>query len=343
MKLVSPITLRKRGVLGMNSRNINYVGRCNPRELYPLVDNKLKTKQAAMEHGMAVPKLFGVLSIQRDVKRLAEILGDLGEFVIKPAQGSGGKGILVIEGRSGDSFTKSSGATLDLGELEYHASNILSGVYSLGGRPDTAMIEALINFDEQLARYSYEGVPDIRVIVYRGIPVMAMLRCATHASDGKANLHQGAVGVGLDMGTGFSLYAVQNGERIASHPDTGQAFDALYIPHWRKVLELAAGCTYTLTEVGRGRFTAISMLAVRRAAAGPSATRSGSPGSIWPPSRARHTACRTSSGGGALRSGRAGMIPATQARSAARSSACHGAEMNTLVGPPTSPYSAGRS
>jgi alpha-L-glutamate ligase-like protein len=249
MKLVSPITLRKRGVLGMNSRNINYVGRCNPRELYPLVDNKLKTKQAAMEHGMAVPKLFGVLSIQRDVKRLAEILGDLGEFVIKPAQGSGGKGILVIEGRSGDSFTKSSGATLDLGELEYHASNILSGVYSLGGRPDTAMIEALINFDEQLARYSYEGVPDIRVIVYRGIPVMAMLRCATHASDGKANLHQGAVGVGLDMGTGFSLYAVQNGERIASHPDTGQAFDALYIPHWRKVLELAAGC-HEMTGLG---------------------------------------------------------------------------------------------
>lgn len=249
MKLVSPKTLRKRGVLGMNSRNINYVGRCNPRELYPLVDNKLKTKQAAMEHGMAVPKLFGVLSIQRDVKRLAEILGDLGEFVIKPAQGSGGKGILVIESREQDRFTKSSGGALDLEDLEYHCSNILSGIYSLGGRPDVAMIEALINFDVQLSRFSYEGVPDIRVIVYRGVPVMAMLRCATHASDGKANLHQGAVGVGLDIKSGFSLHAVQNGQRIARHPDTGQAFDALYIPHWRQVLDLAAGC-FEMTGLG---------------------------------------------------------------------------------------------
>jgi len=104
------------------------------------------------------------------------------------------------------------------------------------------MIEALIDFDPYLKEYSYEGVPDIRVIVYQGVPVMAMMRCATHASDGKANLHQGAVGVGLDMKTGRSLRAVQRGEVVDRHPDLGTPFDQLCIPKWRDVLELASRC-----------------------------------------------------------------------------------------------------
>ena len=57
----------------------------------------------------------------------------------------------------------------------------------------------------------YEGVPDIRIVVFNGYPVMAMLRLATHASDGKANLHQGAVGVGLALDSGRCLNAVQYG------------------------------------------------------------------------------------------------------------------------------------
>ena len=104
------------------------------------------------------------------------------------------------------------------------------------------MIEALIDFDPSLARFSYEGVPDIRVIAFRGVPVMAMMRCATHASDGKANLHQGAVGVGLDIGSGAAVRAVQHGELVEIHPDTQAVFATLTIPHWERVLDLAASC-----------------------------------------------------------------------------------------------------
>ena len=71
---------------------------------------------------------------------------------------------------------------------------------------------------------------------------MAMMRCATHASDGKANLHQGAVGVGLDIGTGQSLHAVQYNRIINQHPDSGIGFADLAIPHWQQVLDLAASC-----------------------------------------------------------------------------------------------------
>ena len=78
---------------------------------------------------------------------------------------------------------------------------------------------------------------------------MAMLRCSTHASDGRANLHQGAIGVGIDLATGCSLNAVQHDRLIAEHPDTGKSFAELKIPGWDQILELAAGC-YEMTELG---------------------------------------------------------------------------------------------
>jgi alpha-L-glutamate ligase-like protein len=85
-------------------------------------------------------------------------------------------------------------------------------------------------------------VPDIRIIVFRGYPVMAMLRLATHASDGKANLHQGAVGVGLDLENGSCLNAVQFAEKLSCHPDTGRPLKDISIANWREILLLAARC-----------------------------------------------------------------------------------------------------
>lgn len=249
MKFISPGELRRLGVLGMNSRNVNYIGATNERHRFPLVDDKLKTKRLAQDHGMRVPKLFGVLAIQHEIQSLEKTLEGLDRFVIKPAHGSGGKGILVVSERRGHEFVKSSGTVINLRDVKRHTSNILSGLYSLGGRSDVAMIEDMIVFDPLLSDFSYEGVPDIRVIVYRGFPVMAMMRCATHASDGKANLHQGAVGVGLDIETGFSVCAVQNNARVDRHPDTGIGFDNLQLPHWQEILNLACGC-YEMTGLG---------------------------------------------------------------------------------------------
>ncbi|WP_175580213.1 alpha-L-glutamate ligase-like protein [Kineobactrum sediminis] len=242
IRLVSPATLRRLGILGMNGRNITYIGGNNPRRNYQLVDNKLLTKQAAIERSIAVPELYGVIDHQFQIDGMLEQLEGRSAFVIKPVQGSGGKGILVITARDGDRFIKSSGAVISAHDLRRHTSNILAGLHSLGGRNDFAMIEALIDFNPALAEYSYEGVPDIRVIVFRGVPVMAMMRCATHTSDGKANLHQGAVGVGIDIATGRSIAAVQKGSLVTHHPDTGACFKSLHLPDWEIILDLAASC-----------------------------------------------------------------------------------------------------
>ena len=233
----------------MNQRNFGLVSKYNPRHLYPLVDDKLKTKLLAQVAGITVPKLLGTLHYQHDVKKLGKILSAYQQFVIKPVKGSGGKGILVITERDQNFYFKPSGQGITLSEIERHVSNIISGLHSLGGKPDTVMIESLIQLDPVFADYSYEGIPDIRIIVLKGYPIMAMLRLTTHKSDGKANLHQGAVGVGIDIGTGQALHAVQFGDPILHHPDTHKTFADLVIPQWDKMLSLAAAC-YEITKMG---------------------------------------------------------------------------------------------
>jgi len=249
MLITTPGRLHKRKIIGMNKRNVIYIGQNNKRQFYPRVDDKLKTKVLAQKAGISVPRLIGVARYQSHAKMLKDFLADEPAFVIKPSKGSGGKGILVIVGHDGEHWLKPSGEKVDERSLRRHVSDILSGLFSLGGKPDVAMIEELVNFSDVFDGFSFEGVPDIRIIVYKGYPVMAMTRLSTRASDGKANLHQGAVGVGIDIGTGLALNAVQNGRPITTHPDTGKNLHELKVPGWPRFLELAAQA-YEMTELG---------------------------------------------------------------------------------------------
>ena len=244
-----PRELRDKGLIGMNQRNIRYIARYNDRRRYPLVDDKLQTKLLAAEHDITSPKLIGVVRSQFEVKQVAEMVEPHGGFAIKPSKGSSGKGILVIERRDGDEYIKPSGARITREDIERHVSNILSGLYSLGGSPDAALIEELILFDERFADYTHEGVPDIRVIVFKGYPVMSMMRLSTAASDGKANLHQGAVGLGLDIGSGAAVKAVQFDRPCHVHPDTGRDLFSLRVPDWDVLLHLSARC-YEMVNLG---------------------------------------------------------------------------------------------
>ena len=241
--------LRQRGVMGINQRNAEFMLPYNPRNLYPLVDDKLLTKRLAEKAGINVPELYGVVEIERQVRDLPSLLVNHREFVIKPSQGSGGKGIIVIGGRTRNGYRKTNGVQLGEQELQHHASNILSGMYSLGGRPDKALIESRVQFDPVFEAISYLGVPAVRIIVFLGVPVMAMVRLPTRASDGKANLHQGAIGAGIDVATGRTLSAVWYNDVVDEHPDTGNPVRGVVIPQWSRLLELASQC-YELTGLG---------------------------------------------------------------------------------------------
>lgn len=250
-RVASPFALSSLGVMGMNQRNINYIGSYNRRSLFPVVDDKLITKRLAEAWGVKTPVLIGTVQSQQDIQHLPALVKSFPGFCIKPSHGSGGKGILIIReyDQANGVFVKSSGQELDLHALRRHLSNILAGLFSLGGRPDIALLEELIHGDSVFADYSFEGVPDIRVIVFQGFPVMCMLRLSTSASEGRANLHQGAVGVGLCLRTGRAVRAVQYNLPVQFHPDTGKLLSGIRVPHWNEVLELAASC-YEMSGLG---------------------------------------------------------------------------------------------
>ena len=68
----NPLDLFSYGIMGMNQRNVSYIGRYNKRRLYPLVDNKLKTKQMAIAHGVTTPTLLGAVKNQVDAQNILE-------------------------------------------------------------------------------------------------------------------------------------------------------------------------------------------------------------------------------------------------------------------------------
>ena len=244
--MLNPLAIARRldaiGLLGINRRNAGYVLQYNPRRNYPRVDDKLLTKKLAIAAGLPVPDLYAVVREEHQIAELHATLAQRGSFVVKPAHGSGGDGILVVTGRKGDRYRRSSGNLMPRGEFDHHLSNGLSGLYSLGGQPDHLLVEYRVQFDPVFENVSYKGVPDIRIIVFLGVPVMAMIRLPTRQSDGKANLHQGAIGVGIDLPTGTTRRGVFGTEVVREHPDTEHPLVGLALPHWDDLLEMSARC-----------------------------------------------------------------------------------------------------
>ena len=242
-------SLKQRGIMGINRRNADYILKYNSRRFYPIVDDKIITKKKALEAGIHVPDLYGIIETEQGIKKLAQIIENHKDFVVKPAQGAGGDGILVIADRFEGRFKTVSGRAITYGELEYQISSILTGMYSLAGGRDRALIEYRVKPDPVFKSISFEGVPDIRIIVLLGYPVMAMLRLPTRQSNGKANLHQGAIGVGVDLATGITLRGSWLNEKITRHPDTDNLVDGIQLPQWPEFMLLATRC-YKLCQLG---------------------------------------------------------------------------------------------
>jgi alpha-L-glutamate ligase-like protein len=167
------------------------------------------------------------------------LLGGREDFVLKPNRGSAGRGVLVVVGRDGRHFLRAGGERLRAEALRQHLSDTLSGMYSLGARPDWALVQQRVRLHPAFESVSYRGIPDVRVILYRNEPAMAMLRLPTRESGGRANLHQGGLGTGIDLDTGLTHRAVQHDRAVAVHPDTGRPVVGLRVPSWDEVLTLS--------------------------------------------------------------------------------------------------------
>jgi alpha-L-glutamate ligase-like protein len=241
--------LKELGILGMNRRNTECILDHNPRSLFPLVDDKLRMRDLCVRIGVPTPKVYGSIAYHSMLRNLANHLDGRDDFVIKPNCGSAGRGVLVIVGRSGNDFLRHNGEHLPLEKIRQHLSDILSGMYSLGGRPDQAILQQRVCLHPAFAPIAYKGIPDIRVILYRNEPAMAMLRLPTRASNGRANLHQGGIGTGVDLDTGRTNHAVLRNRFVECHPDTGVPVVGMQVPFWPEVLHMSRRVAQ---EVGLG-------------------------------------------------------------------------------------------
>lgn len=225
----------------MNARNRNYIRPENSPAALHLADHKLIAKKILKANNIPTPRTIRIIRDQVNIEQLtARSLPD--SFVLKPNRGFGGAGILIVYGRhkKTGNWVKADKAQLTLADIKAHCRNIIDGNFSLANVPDKAFFEERVKISPFIKPYCKRGVPDIRLIVYNRVPIMAMLRLPTKKSVGRANIHLGGIGVGIDMGTGITTTAVHKRKIIDTLPDSRFLLSGIQIPFWQEILHMAA-------------------------------------------------------------------------------------------------------
>lgn len=235
------------GILGQNARNLLYIKPFNPRKAVAFADDKLKTKAFLAARGIPVARLYARIDSRSQLNEFDfSQLPD--ECVLKPNYGFGGEGIVLLKGRKNGQFLVSGKRPMTQRQLTEHIEDILDGKFSVNGRQDTAFFEKILIPSPAFAPFRPAGMPDIRIIVFNLVPVMAMLRIPTAQSGGKANVHLGGIGIGIDMSKGVTTHAVQYNRRARMLPH-GIPPSGISLPHWEDMLLIAARIQY-ITNIG---------------------------------------------------------------------------------------------
>ncbi len=235
------------GVLGLNARNLLYIKPCNPRKAIAFADDKMKTKAFLSTRGIPTAKVFARIDHRRQLRELDfNSLPD--ECVLKPNYGFGGEGILLLKGRKNGEFLEQGKTIITKRQLMEHIEDILDGKFSVNGLKDSAFFEQILVADDCFTPFRPAGLPDIRIIVFNLVPVMAMLRVPTPESQGKANVHLGGMGIGIDMALGTTTHAVRYQKSINELPH-GATISGIVIPRWEELLLISSRIQH-LTNIG---------------------------------------------------------------------------------------------
>lgn len=236
---------RAQQILGVNARNRLLVRPNNPRKYYPLADDKIRAKELLQAAGVPVPATLAVFATLIEAVRASELLQAHDDFVVKPASGRRGNGILVLVERVPGGWLDHAGTLHTPRAVQQLVSNIIFGNYA-HGLSDRALVEERLVQAPLFGADPLLGLPDIRVITLHGTPLLAMLRLPTRHSHGKANLHQGAIGVGVDLDTGRTTHATFRGRTVERHPDTDAPLIGQTLPRWPDVLDVASRAAHAL-------------------------------------------------------------------------------------------------
>lgn len=232
--------MKLRDVLGLNSRNHIYTSVYNSRRGKSIANSKLLTKKTLRTYKVRVPETYAVIKGSEALDNF-DFIKLPSDFVVKPNNGLGGQGIVVIEkrGEFAGEWIDSQGTTWNINDLRLHVGDILAGRYSMDDIADIAYIEERVRVHPVFEKYSYHGTPDIRVIVFNKIPIMSYVRLPTEESGGRANLFQGAAAVGIDIATGITTYGVHHAKPTEFFPGTRRKLGGIQVPHWEEILNTA--------------------------------------------------------------------------------------------------------
>lgn len=229
-------------LMTMNARNRDWVMGKNDKQWMNVANDKLQSKKRLSEFKIPVPDTVCEYHSRLDCQHLSEDIKNLNSFVVKPNNGSRGQGILVVNGRNETTWFSAGGKALSEHDISRHVQEILAGTFSAMGRTDQAFIEPLLRQHSELNEIADFGLSDIRIVLSEGHPLACMWRVPTKDSDGKANLHQGAIGVAIDTESGLSVRAERNGESIQIHPDTQADLIGVQLPFWQDILSMSKRC-----------------------------------------------------------------------------------------------------
>lgn len=227
-------------ILGLNARHQFYTS-LNSSAAKSYCSSKYATKVLLANKNIPTAQIHGILTSSEDIndfdwRSLTE------NFVIKPTNGNAGKGVAIFRKQhvDGNHWTDAVGKTWSLDQIKLHCFDILEGQYSTYGTNHNVIVEERVPIHGSFMKYAYKGTPDIRVIVFNQVPVMAMLRLPTPQSEGRANLHQGAIAAGIDMATGITTHAITgDGKQISVLPDSKRKLNGIKVPNWPKLLTVA--------------------------------------------------------------------------------------------------------
>lgn len=230
---------KAKDLLGINARNSLYLSRSSGKAK-AIVHSKYATKILLRDNDIATAEIYGILGTGEDVNDFDwQSLNK--DFVIKPTNGYAGTGVVAFREKiDNDTWVDMLGGKWSLSDIKLHCDDILAGQYSIHGLNHNVIIEERVPIHPKLLKYSYKGTPDIRVVVFNSVPVMAMLRLPTEESGGRANVTQGAIAVGIDIATGITTFAVAHkSDPIRYLPGTKKKLNGIIIPEWDKMLETA--------------------------------------------------------------------------------------------------------
>lgn len=230
--------LKNYWILWQNARNLNYIWEYNDSLSKKLRDSKIKTKEFLSSKWIRVSESIAVLKTHKELEDF-----DLNSlplpFVVKPNAWYWWKWIIIFIKKDDEwNFISNDNQIFSIKDFKKHLSDILDWFFSLSWSRDKIIFERKLSLDKSIELLWKYWLPDIRVIVFNSIPVIAMLRVPTKNSKWKANLHMWACGLWIDIWSWKITYITQFKKMIKSVP---WIWDVRWIeiPNWDDILKLA--------------------------------------------------------------------------------------------------------